>query len=188
MESKLNDILREDETLLWSAAPEQVEMMSGVYKPAVMKKIISVVAGIVLLGGWYIIAAMKNGVEVQLIAILVCALPFLYSIYNDFSDSKKLNKQTLYAMTDLRMITMIDKTVSSIDYAKIEGWKIDTDGDGVVSLLCGDDAIKGKESSRRAGAVCGAHVNMDTDLCESYVMYGITADADVVSEIAAKYI
>lgn len=188
MENKLNHALLEGEKVLWSAVPEQFEMMSGVYKPAIMKKILLIAAGIAILGGWYIIAAMKNGVAVQPLAIIVCALPFLYSIYNDFNDAQKLNKCILYAMTDRRMITVIDKQVSAVAYENVGGWRVETDADGVVSLVCGEDALKAKETSRREGAVCGVRTNMDTGMCESYVMYGITEDADKVAEIAGKYI
>ena len=65
---------------------------------------------------------------------------------------------------------------------------MEADGDGIVSLICGDDAMKAKATTRRAAAVCGAHTNIDTDLCESYVMYGITHDAGEISKIAAKHI
>ena len=188
MEQKLNSLLDENEKLLWSGTPEQFDVMSPLYKPALMKKMLAVVAGIVLLGGWYISAAMKNGVAVQPIAIIVCALPFLYSVYNDFNDAKKLKNSTLYAMTDRRMITVIDKTVSFIPYEKIGCWKMEADSDGIVSLVCGDDAMKAKPTSRRAAAVCGAHTNIDTDLCESYVMYGITLDADKVEALMKKYV
>ena len=156
MEIKLQSILEEGEQLLWSGRPEPIGTLQGLYKSAILRKILMIAAGIVILAGWYISAAVKNGVEVQPIAIIVCALPFLYSIYNDFSDAKTLRERTLYAMTD--------------------------------RLVCGCDALKGKERSRREFAVCGARTNLDTGLCESYVMYGITEEADKIAEIAAKYI
>lgn len=187
METKLYDLLQEDEKLLWSGSPEQFETMSAVYKPALLRKIMMIVAGIVILSAWYISAALKNGVVVQPVAIFVCALPFLYSIYNDFSDAKKLRSAVVYAMTDRRMITLVDHAVSSITYEQVAGFRMDTDDDGIVSLVCGDDALKGKATSRRAAAVCGAHTNLDTNLCESYVMYGITAEADAVRTIAAAH-
>ena len=188
MEVKLQSILEEGEQLLWSSRPEPIGTLQGLYKSAILRKILMIAAGIVILAGWYISAAVKNGVEVQPIAIIVCALPFLYSIYNDFSDAKTLRERTLYAMTDRRMITVVDKAVSGVEYDKVEGWKVEADADGVVSLVCGCDALKGKERSRREFAVCGARTNLDTGLCESYVMYGITEEADKIAEIAAKYI
>ena len=188
MEQKLNGILAEDETLLWSGAPEQFDMMSPAYKGKMIRKILLVIVGILGLSAWYISAAIANGVAVRPIAIVICALPFLYSIYNDFRDVKKLKNDTLYAMTDRRMITVIDKTVSFIPYEKIGCWQMESDADGIVSLICGDDALKAKATTRRAAAVCGAHTNIDTDLCESYVMYGITHDAGKISKIAGKYI
>ena len=188
MEHKLNSILADGETLLWSGAPEQFNMMSPTYKGKMIRKILLVAVGIIGLSAWYISAAMANGVAVRPIAIVICALPFLYSLYNDFRDAKKLQSVTLYAMTDRRMITVIDKTVSFIPYEKIGCWKMEADGDGIVSLICGDDAMKAKATTRRAAAVCGAHTNIDTDLCESYVMYGITHDAGEISKIAAKHI
>ena len=187
MEQKLNSLLNEGEVLLWSGAPEQFNMMSPVYKGKMVRKLLLVIVGILGLSAWYISAAVKNGVAVQPVAIIVCALPFLYSLYNDFRDVKKLKNSTLYAMTDHRMITIIDKTVSDIPYEKISCWKMEADEDGIVSLICGDDAMKAKATTRRAAAVCGAHTNIDTDLCESYVMYGITQDADKIKAVANQY-
>ena len=37
MKQKLNGILAEDETLLWSGAPEQFDMMSPAYKGEISK-------------------------------------------------------------------------------------------------------------------------------------------------------
>ena len=187
MNDKLNEYLQVGEQLLWSGSPEPIGTLQGLYKSAILRKILMIAAGIVILAGWYISAAVKNGVEVQPIAIIVCALPFLYSIYNDFSDAKTLRERTLYT-ADSRMITVVDKAVSGVEYDKVEGWKVEADADGVVSLVCGCDALKGKERSRREFAVCGARTNLDTGLCESYVMYGITEEADKIAEIAAKYI
>lgn len=188
MEKKLANVLEADEMLLWSGSPEQFEMMGQTYKTGLVRKILLIAIGIAVLSGWYIAAAIANGVKVQVIAIVVCSLPFLYSIYNDFSDVKKLKSQTLYAMTDRRMITVIGNAVSSIPYEKITCWQMEADSDGIVSLLCGDEAVNGKPRSRRAAAVCGAHTNIDTDLCESYVMYGVTKDADTIKKIAQQHI
>ena len=188
MEHKLESILQEGEQLLWSGRPEPVGTLQGIYKTAILRKLLLIAAGIVILAGWYISAAVKNGVEVQPIAIIVCALPFLYSLYNDFADAKVLRERTLYAMTDKRMITVANDAVSGVEYAHIEDWKLEADADGVVSLVCGTDAVKAKATARREAAVCGVRTNLDTGMCESYVMYGITADGDKVAEIAAKHI
>ena len=119
MEVKLQSVLEEGEQLLWSGRPEPIGTLQGLYKSAILRKILMIVAGIVILAGWYISAAVKNGVDVQPIAIIVCALPFLYSIYNDFADAKALRERTLYAMTDRRMITVVDKAVSGVEYDMI---------------------------------------------------------------------
>ena len=185
---ELKNILQEGETLLWSGKPEPFGTLEGLYKSAILRKILLIAASIVILAGWYISAAVKNGVAVQPVAIIVCALPFLYSIYNDFMDAKALRERTLYAMTDRRMITVVGNAVSGVEYDKVEDWKVEADADGIVSLVCGVDALRAREHSRRECAVCGARTNLDTCLCESYVMYGITEQADKVAEIAAKYI
>ena len=182
MEQKLQEILEEGEQLLWSGVPEQFEMMNATYKTFLVRKILLIAVGIVGLSGWYISAAIANGVKIQPVAIIVCALPFLYSIYSDFADVKKLQNKILYGMTDRRMIT-VGNGVSSVPYEKVDCWKLDADADGMVSLVCGMDAVKGKAHTRRSAAVCGARTNIDTDLCESYVMYGITKDAKAVEKI-----
>ena len=187
MEIKLQSILEEGEQLLWSGRPEPVGTLQGLYKSAILRKILMIAAGIIILAGWYISAAVKNGVEVQPIAIIVCALPFLYSIYNDFADGKALRERTLYAMTDRRMITVVGETVSAVEYDKVDGWKVEADADGIMSLVCGCDALKGRERSRREFAVCGARTNLDTGLCESYVMYGLP-EADKVEKLMKKYV
>lgn len=188
MENRLLESLQDGEQLLWSGRPQSVGTLQGIYKTAIVRKMLFIGAAIIILAGWYISAAVKNGVAVQPIAIIVCALPFLYSIYNDFADAKLLRQSVLYAMTDRRMITVINKTVSAVEYEHVGTWKVEADADGVVSLVCGEDALKRKETSRREGAVCGVRTNLDTGMCESYVMYGITENADKVAEIIAKHI
>ena len=188
MEETLLTKLREDETLLWSTKPESFETLDAVYKTPIIRKIIIIVACIAVLSAWYISAAIANGVAVQPVAILICSSPFLYSIWNDFSDAKKLKNDVVYGLTDRRMLTLNGKQLASLEYDKIPCYDLVTDAAGHVSLVCGADAVKGKEKSRREAAVCGVRMNIDTDMCESYVMYGITADAQQVKDILSKYI
>ena len=62
---KLQSVLEEGEQLLWSGRPEPIGTLQGLYKSAILRKILMIAAGIVILAGWYISAAVKNGVEVQ---------------------------------------------------------------------------------------------------------------------------
>lgn len=187
METMLQDKLHPDETLLWSAKPEAFETLDATYKTPIIRKITITLLAIVVLSSWYISAAISNGVAVQPIAILVCASPFLYSIWNDFSDAKKLKSQILYALTDRRLLTLNGKQLFSLEYNKLCCYDLVTDAAGHISLVCGEDALKAKEKSRREAAVCGVRMNIDTDLCESYAMYGITDSAGQVKEFLSKY-
>ena len=188
MEEYLRSKLNDDETLLWAASPEAFETLDAAYKMPIIRKIVTIVLGILVLGGWYVSAAIANGVKVQPVAIVVCALPFLYSIWNDFSDAKKLKNQILYALTDQRIITLNGKKVHGVEYAKVAEYEFITDKAGHVSLVCGVDAIKAGEKKTREEAVCGFRMNIDTDVCESYAMYGITEHALQVKEILSKNI
>ena len=187
METMLQNHLKEGETLLWSAKPEAFETLDATHKTPIVRKIAIIVLSIAVLSAWYISAAVANGVKVQPIAILICASPFLYSIWNDFSDAKKLKNQILYALTDQRLLTLNGKQLSALEYGKVPCYDLVTDAAGHTSLICGEDAMKAKEKTRREAAVCGVRMNIDTDLCESYAMYGITADADKVKTILDRY-
>ena len=186
MEELLRAKLHDDETLLWTARPEDFETMDAAYKTAIIRKIVMVILGIVVLGGWYVSAAIANGVKVQPLAIVVCALPFLYSIWNDFSDAKKLRTQVVYGLTDQRIVTLNGKLLHALEYAKVQEYEFVTDGAGHVSLLCGPDALKAGAKRAREAAVCGFRMNIDTDTCESYAMYGITDHAQQMKDILSK--
>lgn len=188
MEKLLREKLLEDETLLWTSVPGTFDTMDAAYKAPILRKILLTAVGIVVLAGWYISAAVANGVKVQPIAIVVCALPFLYSIWNDFSDAKKLKTQTLYALTDRRILTLNGKQLHALEYEKVTEYDFVTDAAGQVSLICGPDAIKAGVKHTREAAVCGFRMNIDTDTCESYAMYGITDHAQQVKAIMDKYI
>lgn len=188
METMIREKLQADETLLWSAKPEEFETLDAVHKTPIIRKIAVILLGIVGLSAWYISAAIANGVAVQPIAILVCASPFLYSIWNDFSDARKLKGQMIYALTDRRLLTMNGKQLSALEYSKLPCYDLVTDAAGHVSLVCGEDAMRAKEKSRREAAVCGVRMNIDTDLCESYAMYGVTEHADQIKQILSQYV
>ena len=188
MEKLLQEKLNPDETLLWTAKPEAFETLDAAYKAPIVRKIMLVVLGIVILGGWYVSAAIANGVKVQPVAIVVCALPFLYSIWNDFSDAKKLRTQIVYGLTNQRILTFNGKQLDGQEYGKVTDYAFITDEAGHVSLVCGPDALKAGEEKTREEAVCGFRMNIDTDTCESYAMYGITEHVKQVQAILDKHI
>lgn len=187
MENLLQKNLLPDETLLWSARPETFEILDATYKKPIVRKISIILLSILVLSVCYILAAVNNGVKIQPIAMLICAAPFLYSIWNDFSDAGKLKNQIVYGLTDRRLLTLNGKQLFAMEYSKLNGYALLTDSEGHVSLVCGPDALKAKEKSRREQAVCGFRMNLDSDTCDSYAMYGITEHAQQIKQILETY-
>ena len=94
----------------------------------------------------------------------------------------------VYGLTDQRIVTLNGKQLHAQEYAKVTDYAFVTDAAGHVSLICGPDALKAGEKRVREAAVCGFRMNIDTDTCESYAMYGITDHAQQVKTILDQYI
>jgi hypothetical protein len=85
-------------------------------------------------------------------------------------------------------VTLNGKQLDGQEYGKVTDYAFITDEAGHVSLVCGPDALKAGEKKTREEAVCGFRMNIDTDTCESYAMYGITDYVKQVQAILDKHI
>lgn len=183
MEETLKKELREDEKLLWWGRPEEFTFLDRTYKSTFIRKLVisfGIVAALIVA---YAVAAgadFKLGIAVVLLA-LGCIGPG-----NMLTDASKLRKNVTYAVTDRRLIQVLDGA-KSVEYAAVGRVQLRTDSDGHTSLLCGADGEKAKETKWRELAVVGARMDAETGRCGSFVMYAVP-DADKLKSILSRFV
>jgi len=188
METMLQQNLRPGETLLWSAKPEEFKTMDAVYRAPIIKKFVAILLFVTALTGWYLyVVSGSQRHDVGVIELLACVSPFL-CVLTDFLDAKKLRNQVIYGLTDQRVLTLNSNQLYSVDYKQINYWDVVTDAAGHASLIFGDRAAKAKDDTMREITIRGVQVNADTDMCESYAMYGVTQDVDKMKAILSEYV
>ena len=187
MEENLKKALKDDEKLLWSGQPEKFETFDKTYKPLFIRKlVISLLVGIFLSVGYFILS-QKSEAEIKWGFLVLVWLFCVISPVNVFRDANSLRKNTVYAMTDRRLFTVIDSTtVRDITLAQIEKASFLTDEDGHVSLFCGKEGKK-PDNNLRSITLTVPSINEETDKCERYVMYAVP-QADKLRKLLKDYI
>ena len=173
MEQKLYDTLAEGEKLLWSGKPE-FKTLGETHKNFYAAKVVVIAFALSAFFMYYFIGS------VILIMGVVAAVP----LATEWLDAQKM-KKTIYAVTDSRLITLVDTAVNVVPFDKVKEYKFAEDADGQVSLVCGCDMMKKSPRSYRASAVFGLRMKADNSECERFVMYAIP-EADQVKELVAK--
>lgn len=186
MEKLLQNALAEGETLLWKGRPEPFEPMDKTYKDKIIKSTIKAFVIAIILTVAYILTARYCEVKASAVLIFVFYLCAFCVPYNNYKDVRDLRKKVIYAITDERMITVVD-SAKSVDYCHVPEVTFRTDEDGHVSLLCGHDAMNSEPTNWRFASVSGVVMDESNDFCESYVMYNIP-EVDKVKDILSKYV
>lgn len=186
MEELLKESLSEEETLLWSGRPEPFETLDKTHKkPFIRSAIITALITLAICAAYVILIIIEN-TQLKPGVLVVVAACGVFLILRSLLDASKIRKQVQYAITDKRLIVLAD-SAKSVEYSAVSAAKLDKDGDGHVSLLCGEDAIKAKPWKRRALVLTGAVTNDTTGVCESFVMYALP-ETDKVKEILKPYL
>lgn len=186
MEKLLQNALAEGETLLWKGRPEPFEPMDKTYKDKIIKNTIKAFVIAIILTVAYILTARYCEVKASAVLIFVFYLCAFCVPYNNYKDVMDLRKKVIYAITDERMITVVD-SAKSVDYCHVPEVTFRSDEDGHVSLLCGHDAMNSEPTNWRFASVSGVVMDESNDFCESYVMYNIP-EVDKVKDILSKYV
>ena len=187
MEELLKKAMEDGENLLWSARPEKFETLDKTYKPLFTKKLtISLLVGLFLSVGYFILSK-RSEAEIKWGFLVLVWLFCVISPVNVFRDANSLRKNTVYAMTDRRLFTVIDSTtVRDVTLAQIEKASFLTDEDGHVSLFCGKEGKK-PGSNLRSITLTVPSINEETDKCERYVMYAVP-QADKLQKLLKDYV
>ena len=171
MENRLQNYLIEGEKILWTGAPKFV-LLDKTNKPFILAKAAIVVVAIAMFIAYYFSFVSATGGELKLSVFLVCAALAALTISPELLDARKL-KNTCYAITDRRLISLIGANVESVEFSKIKTYGFGEDADGQISLLCGERAMAGKPRLRRLYTVLGTRLTEDRTACDSFVFYGI---------------
>ena len=185
MEQKLYENLMEGEKLLWSGKPE-FKTLGNTHKNFFAAKVVVIVAALIAFFAYYF-AGVKDGSipfkgAVLVIMGVIAAVPLML----EWLDAQKM-KKTIYAVTDSRLIAMVDTAVNVVSYDKIKTYKFEKDADGQTSLVCGCDMMKKSARTYRSAAVFGLRMKADNSECERFVMYAIP-EADKVKTLVEKLV
>lgn len=185
MEQKLQEQLREGETVLWTAAPS-FQAMDNTHKKIYLLKVIIMIAASVGFICSYLSYLSASGEPLKIAAFVLVVLLNALILSPEPMDAKKL-RNSLYALTDQRLISLVGGNVHSVELLQITQYELAEDADGQVSLLCGVNGVAAKPWQRRVKTIQGTRLNEQKTVCESFVMYGVT-EADKLKKLLAKAI
>ena len=184
MDEKMMSVLQDGEQLLWSGKPT-MKMLDKTHKSVYLVKAVLTAAGAAAFLMYYMNGVSAGTIPFKGMVLLLLAVLMGVVLAPDWMDIGKLNK-AVYAMTDRRLIVMVNGYVHTVAYDKIDAYKFVTDADGQTSLLCGESGMKVSPSRRRLNTIFGLRMSDDGSVCDRFVMYGIP-EADKAEQIMNKY-
>ena len=169
--SKLDNILKDGEQLLWSGKAENYEVLDATNKPELIHRSILCTGICILIEALYIGTAiyLDAGIKWGIVAALLIACaasPILF-----VTRSMKL-KDYIYAATDKRLLILADQN-REIDYPRIPKCAFKEDSDGHISLLCGEKAVISKPGKWREIAFFGNSGDDGVSPCDTFAFYAI---------------
>ena len=171
MEERLRNSLIEGEEILWMGSPK-FQTLDRTNRTYIIAKAVLTLASVGVFMVSYLDYAIAGGMGVNVtVPVIVAALTALV-LMPEIMDAYKL-KKALYAVTNRRIISVVNGTVMSVEYSKIQEYAFAEDTDGQISLLCGNKAMACKPRMRRLYTILGARLTEDKSVCESYVLYAI---------------
>lgn len=185
MDTKLKDVLMDGEQLLWSGSPV-FKTLGETHKTMYGVKAVIIVGALIAFLCYYMKGVMDGLIAFKAMAIVIMLVLAAVPLMLEWLDAQKM-KKTVYAVTDSRLIAVVDTAVNVITYDKIKDYKFAADADGQVSLVCGCDMMKASPRSYRASCVYGVRMKGDGSECERFVMYALP-EPDAVAELVNKRI
>lgn len=171
MEQQLRELIKSDETLLWSGCPEPFETLDKTNKSAILRGL--VIKGIIalVLVVFYLTVIVKVGGFKPGVVIVILACTAL-AMANPFLMARRLRKNTIYGLTDKRILRSGAHS-ESVPYERIRRAELRTDEDGHVSLLCGPRPLKHKPHSWRGDADAPFINSFDEAEADRAVLYAL---------------
>lgn len=185
MEQKLYENLKENEKVLWTGKPA-FKALGDTHKKFYAAKVVVVLFLTTAFLMYYLMGVKEGTIVFKPAVIVLTAVVAAVPLTLEWLDAKKMSK-TIYAITDTRIISIVDGAVHSVEYSKIKEYQFVDDADGQTSLVCGSDMMKKNSRSYRTGAVYGLSMNAENTACERFVLYAIPA-ADQVKKLIAERI
>ena len=175
MEERLQGMLTEGETLLWSGQPEPFKIIDRTnQKGLIASFIVKLIATAAILMLYFRVALSGDaGVQpgVVILILLVAAFAFYYPVHT----ATRLRRSTYYGLTDRRILRVGTKD-ESVPYDRIKNAALRTDEDGQSTLLCGPHAVKLRPGRWRNEA----DVPFDNDTrapeAQSVILYALPMD------------
>ena len=185
MEEILKEELRAGEEILWKGKPEKFETLDVTHKNAIIIKAIIICGVVLALCVAYAVFTISKGIEFKFGLVAIAIAIAVYTSIHGLIEGKNMAKVD-YVITDQRMM-VVSSVAKGVEYAAIKEAEFRTDADGHTSLLCGERAIKSKPHNWRMLTLGGAHLELETGLCESFVFYAIP-DVDRVKRILSDFL
>ena len=185
METMLQDKLHPDETLLWSGKPV-FKTLGETHKNFFAAKVVFIAFASIAFFMYYFIGVKEGTIPSKASVLVIMGVLAAVPLLLEWLDAQKM-KKTVYAVTDRRLIALVDTAVNAISFDKVGEYKFEEDADGQMSLVCGCDMMKKSPRAYRASAVFGLRMKDDNSACERFVMYAIP-EADKVKKLAAELI
>lgn len=187
MNDKLNKYLEEGETLLWAGKPEAFEVMDETNKKSITIKTLAGSLTCLIVAAVYLILAARAGAALKPAVFLVCAALAVYFAIAPYLDAGKLKDKTIYAVTDRRIITLMNDELKSAKYPDIEAAAFKTDKDGHSTVLFGPGGVKEPMRKWRGQSLYGVRKEVGGSKCDMCVFYAVP-DGEKLKEILSRYI
>lgn len=167
METRLKDVLWDEEEVRWSGRPKPFHLMDKTFRPSIIITwIISALAllAVAVLLGPALVTGSRSLTDVLVLTAIALFLPTILSA-RPFLDKKCLEEQTLYAITNYRIIAIVKNETMYLPIGKGMKVAVEHDEDGCGNLRFGEMVGKPSKNSR-AHAVLG----LRSDVCKSDMM------------------
>lgn len=177
--TKLNSLLEEGETLLWSGVPQSYSLFDESHKKSTIITICWALAwGIFLVGGYYSLAVSK-GIEIREGVMLFCIAVPAFIVWMAVSDRKRV-KQLKYAVTDKRAIVLSDKPIV-MHAADIDDIRIDKADNGNCHIRVGAPACKASPRKLPVLAYRGEYKDHGNDkIYTGLVFFNVSAEDEKI--------
>ncbi|MBQ5672082.1 MAG: hypothetical protein IIV43_06980 [Oscillospiraceae bacterium] len=185
MNDKLNEYLQDGEQLLWSGKPTMKMPDEAHMNAYAVKAVLTVFGGVAFLM-YYMLGVTHGTIPFKAAVLVLLAVLMGVILAPDWMDVGKLNK-AVYAVTDRRLLVLVNNVVHAVSFDVIDAYKFDTDAAGQTTLMCGKSGMKTRPSRRRLNTIFGLRMSDDGTVCDRFVMYGIP-EADKVEKLMKKYV
>ena len=158
MELRLQECLWPGEKILWSGRPRPFALLDRVLRRPIL--LTWGLSAVILLAAaaaarFVLDAARLPLLEVLLLTMVAMLLPAAISL-RPVLDKYRLEEQTIYAITDRRVISIVQDEVMYLPLAKGMRVAVDSQADGCGNLRFGD-TVGAPAKKDRAYAVVGIH-------------------------------